>query len=227
MSYDRLVGTPIPEQWTRNEGATRRPLEVGMEVRIGGAVMVVDKAGPSGAVVASTARVPIVVDGHEFVATGRTRKQISVFAEVEYRKAGVDSEARRMVRSERQMNNRDRKENDMTTKSKVSAMPIAGKQRSKGKAARPGASAKGGAKTKAKAKASTGELDCLCGCGGKTARYFVPGHDARFKGWLNKIKKGEGKPSEFMPASLVRALGPWKDKGDGRVPSKSYRDLRD
>lgn len=26
--------------------------------------------------------------------------------------------------------------------------------------------------------------DCLCGCGGKTARRFMPGHDARLKGEL-------------------------------------------
>lgn len=32
---------------------------------------------------------------------------------------------------------------------------------------------------------------CQCGCGGTTGRYFVPGHDARFKGWLKRIARGE------------------------------------
>lgn len=67
--------------------------------------------------------------------------------------------------------------------------------------------------------------DCICGCGGKTGSAFVPGHDARFKGWLGKIAKGQGKPSDFMSASLAQRLGPWVDKGEGKVPTKTYKDL--
>ena len=39
--------------------------------------------------------------------------------------------------------------------------------------------------------------DCLCGCGGKTGRRFMPGHDAKLKGQLLKTAVDtEAKPAD-------------------------------
>lgn len=31
---------------------------------------------------------------------------------------------------------------------------------------------------------------CACGCGAETTGHFAPGHDARYHGWLTKLKDG-------------------------------------
>lgn len=68
---------------------------------------------------------------------------------------------------------------------------------------------------------------CLCGCGILVPDYFKRGHIARFNGQLLKIKRGEGKPEKIMNPKVAAALGPWKKKGKGLVPSKGYTSLRD
>lgn len=47
--------------------------------------------------------------------------------------------------------------------------------------------------------------DCLCACGGKTGGRFVPGHDARYFGWLKKVVAKE-KEFSSLPASVRKAL---------------------
>jgi hypothetical protein len=77
---------------------------------------------------------------------------------------------------------------------KVAGVPVGNK-----KAAKKAASSR----APKQSKAAKTVRDCICGCGGKTGGAFVPGHDARFKGWLIKIAKGESKPSDLMSASLA------------------------
>jgi hypothetical protein len=61
---------------------------------------------------------------------------------------------------------------------------------------------------------------CACGCGEETLGYFAPGHDARFKGWLRKIEKGEGEPSDFMPKKVWgRTRGRRRGRGRSRPPT--------
>ena len=62
---------------------------------------------------------------------------------------------------------------------------------------------------------------CRCGCGGQTTAYFVPGHDARFKGWLKKIEMGKKEISELPPA--VQKEYTWTERGIGFVPDKDYK----
>lgn len=71
-----------------------------------------------------------------------------------------------------------------------------------------------------------GRFRCLCGCNGKTNNTFLRGHVQRVRGWLLRIKAGEGLPKAVgMPAELARALGPWKKSRTGLVPSKDYSKL--
>ncbi len=71
-----------------------------------------------------------------------------------------------------------------------------------------------------------GRFRCLCGCNGKTNNTFLRGHVQRVRGWLLRIKAGEGLPKKVgMPAELARALGPWKKWKTGLVPSKDYAKL--
>ena len=62
---------------------------------------------------------------------------------------------------------------------------------------------------------------CRCGCGGQTTAFFVPGHDARFKGWLTKVEKGEKKVSE-LPEAVQKAYK-WVKRGKGAIPTTNYR----
>lgn len=56
--------------------------------------------------------------------------------------------------------------------------------------------------------------NCVCGCGGQTTGNFVPGHDARFHGWLKKLADGridvKGKDVKtkeaIIPGSVIKAL---------------------
>jgi hypothetical protein len=64
--------------------------------------------------------------------------------------------------------------------------------------------------------------DCKCGCGGKTASWFIPGHDARFKGWLLKIERGQQKPEDLMTPE-VRQSYTWRKKGNGLIPTTNYK----
>lgn len=47
--------------------------------------------------------------------------------------------------------------------------------------------------------------DCACGCGGQTRGLWVPGHDARAKGWAMRIERGiitmDGVPANEQPGA--------------------------
>ena len=62
---------------------------------------------------------------------------------------------------------------------------------------------------------------CRCGCGGQTTAFFVPGHDARFKGWLLKVEKGEKKVAE-LPEAVQKGYK-WVKRGKGAIPTTNYR----
>lgn len=62
---------------------------------------------------------------------------------------------------------------------------------------------------------------CACGCSGQTTAFFVPGHDARFKGWLLKIERGEKEVSSLPPA--IQSAYKWKKKGKGMIPTTNYK----
>lgn len=62
---------------------------------------------------------------------------------------------------------------------------------------------------------------CRCGCGGQTTAFFVPGHDARFKGWLMKVEKGEKKVAE-LPEAVQKGYK-WIKRGKGAIPTTNYR----
>ena len=74
---------------------------------------------------------------------------------------------------------------------------------------------------KVRAKKEKTVKPCRCGCGGQTTAFFVPGHDARFKGWLVKVEKGEKKVSD-LPESVQKGYK-WVKKGVGAVPTLNYK----
>jgi hypothetical protein len=70
---------------------------------------------------------------------------------------------------------------------------------------------------------------CHCGCGQQTGGYFVPGHDARFKGWLLQIERGEATAEDLLPKK-VRDQYTWVSSGVksdegvmGKRPTKNYK----
>jgi len=67
---------------------------------------------------------------------------------------------------------------------------------------------------------------CLCGCNEMVPGYFKRGHVSSFNGSLRRIERGEDTPMRILGRSMAMRLGPWKNKGTGQVPSKSYKDLR-
>lgn len=74
-----------------------------------------------------------------------------------------------------------------------------------------------------KEKALPTTYDCLCGCKTETAGLFAPGHDARVKGQLYKVERGEMEFTD-LPAgiqALVKMAGrkatAGKDDSDYRV----------
>lgn len=243
VDNDFLRGTEIPTEWTLNSGENKRPLEVGMEIRYqpGGPAYPVLKVNAAGALVRGAGRNVTMPNGASFKSTGPP-VQISLYSEVEYRRKrdrkgeweGLDEHYQDMIGSE---NEGDNASDNQGGRQMANAAKIPASGTAKGAPAKKapaklvdtkGATKKAAAPAKKAAKVNGEEVlnDCICGCGGKTGKFFVPGHDARFKGWLSKIAKGEAKPSDLMPATLAKALGPWTTKGDGQVPTKSYRDLR-
>lgn len=72
------------------------------------------------------------------------------------------------------------------------------------------------------AKAPAEPKPCKCGCGGRTKSFFIPGHDARFKGWLLKIERGEKQPGDFAGGFLVKSYE-WKKRGKGQIPTTNYK----
>lgn len=75
----------------------------------------------------------------------------------------------------------------------------------------------------AKPRAQAQPAECKCGCGafaaGK-ARHFLPGHDARFHGWMRRMAQGLLEPSE-IPAS-ARALMSIKSIDGIPTPTTDY-----
>lgn len=71
---------------------------------------------------------------------------------------------------------------------------------------------------------------CACGCGDETTGFFVPGHDARFKGWLLRIERGEGQPTDYLPKKVADSYE-WKPvarivgdkKVKGLIPTLNYK----
>lgn len=86
-----------------------------------------------------------------------------------------------------------------------------------------GAAAK--AKANAKPKAPKTVRKCGCGCGGDTTAFFVPGHDARYKGWMKKLADGKIDQAELKKLMGQKTYGLYnfKKKGAGFVPDKTYQ----
>ena len=96
------------------------------------------------------------------------------------------------------------------------------KRRSKAAAGSTARAAKraGGTKREAKPKE---QRDCSCGCGGKTGGYFVMGHDARFKGWMLQIERGEESKSKLLTPAVIRAYTWVPTKGGGERTTTNYK----
>ena len=96
-----------------------------------------------------------------------------------------------------------------------------GKQLAAGRAAGTDALAEPAPKSrKARAKvASKPGQPCLCACGqdAKSGRSFLPGHDARFHGWMKRLADQRLKPSE-VPAAALKLMNLDKDG----VPTTDY-----
>lgn len=64
---------------------------------------------------------------------------------------------------------------------------------------------------------------CQCGgCDAQTTGYFAPGHDARFKGWLLKIEKGDAKREELLEPAVI-AKYKWVPSGLEGKSGKGFR----
>lgn len=105
-------GAALPPDWTPNTGPTRRPLEVGMEIRLpGGHVAPILKTSRAGATIAEPAR-STTINGKSVTMPGR-RITICLVSEVEYRKASRSSHPRTT----------QPKENTMASKKKSAPAP--------------------------------------------------------------------------------------------------------
>lgn len=62
---------------------------------------------------------------------------------------------------------------------------------------------------------------CGCGCGEQVTAFFAQGHDARFKGWMVKVERGEMAVKDLPP--MVQKSYEFKKKGDGFVTTKNYK----
>jgi len=137
--------------------------------------------------------------------------------------------------------NHESEEDDMAEEevSNVSAAPVPAKSdrarlQKLRKAPKNSARPLGTKKVKtAKKSAAPAELKpCACGCGGKTAGYFIPGHDSKFKSWLLKLEKGltalhgaemaEGQERTALPKK-VQEQYKWVKRGDGVLPTTNYK----
>jgi hypothetical protein len=103
----------------------------------------------------------------------------------------------------------------------VAAPPVPG--RPKAKKADGAAPAKRAAQKAApKAKAVRETRPCACGCGTAVPKYFVPGHDSRFKSVLLQVERGSVELEKALPKK-VRDQYVWKKRGLGFVPTKDYK----
>jgi hypothetical protein len=64
---------------------------------------------------------------------------------------------------------------------------------------------------------------CKCGCGGTTNGYFVPGHDAKFKGMLLQIEKGKAKKEDVLDAEVIAEYKWVKAAAGGQRPTTNYK----
>ena len=103
----------------------------------------------------------------------------------------------------------------------VSAAPIPrGQKKARGR--KPAKATKVRATKVKKAKVEKELSPCKCGCGEKTTSYFVAGHDARFKGWLLKIERGDATKEKLLKKSVIDQYT-WVKRGDGEVPTTNYK----
>ncbi len=96
--------------------------------------------------------------------------------------------------------------------------------------ARPLGAAK--AKREPKPKVAREMKPCACGCGEMTGGYFIPGHDARFKGWLLALERGktqlhgqdlkEGQERTPLPRK-VQEQYKWVRRDGGWIPTTNYK----
>ncbi len=93
------------------------------------------------------------------------------------------------------------------------------------KAAAKGGNGKSAVAAQPKAKKEKTLSPCKCGCGEQVTGHFAQGHDARFKGWLLKVERGEMKVEELN--GVVRKSYQWakvKRSGvDGFIPTTNYK----
>jgi hypothetical protein len=116
---------------------------------------------------------------------------------------------------------------DSKTAREKNKLRVAGKAATKA-AKVPGNSANAARKANGKAVEKTVRA-CACGCGEETMSYFVPGHDARYKGWIKRLADGRidasGKDAKtgekVISAKVLGAMGLKKTK-DGAIPTVHY-----
>lgn len=126
------------------------------------------------------------------------------------------------------------------TVAKVAGIPVAGKSTKQAEAdrraklankpkgeARPLTGAAAKAKAGAREKAPRTVRKCGCGCGEETMSYFVPGHDARYKGWLKKVGDGRLSLDELkgLMGKATFAKYVFKKSGAGFVTKQTYQEV--
>ena len=103
----------------------------------------------------------------------------------------------------------------------VSAQKLANKQRLDALKAKQQEKAAAKAEKKAKEPKVKEVHPCLCGCGAETTASFAQGHDARYKGWMIKVERGEMAVKDLPP--VVQKANQFIKKGDGYVTVKNYK----
>lgn len=93
--------------------------------------------------------------------------------------------------------------------------------------ARPLTGAAARAKANAKPKVTKTVRECGCGCKDETMSYFVPGHDARYKGWMKKLADGRLSQDELKKLMGPKTFGKYtfKKSGAGFVPKETYQEV--
>lgn len=93
-------------------------------------------------------------------------------------------------------------------------------------AARPLTGAAAKAKANARPAVQKTVRPCGCGCGGETMSHFIPGHDARYKGWMKKLADGRLDQAELKKLMGQKTFGKYtfKKKGTGFVPNETYQE---
>ena len=110
----------------------------------------------------------------------------------------------------------------------VAAPPVSGKSLKEQNAERraklaESKAAKAAEPKAAKVKEPKAQNPCKCGGAAVTGGHFFPGHDARFKGWLLAVERGQKKVEELPEA--VRTAYKWKKTPDGKgfMPTLNYK----